>query len=545
MMCVGITEPALQWAKRRQVRFVATLALALAATNATMAQNIANEAWLGQVGGLNTLSILQEGRGNSAGADNISLLLGQDGSENSLDLTQSGYNNKLGTLFANVPGYTRGVAQTGTRNTITIEQRNTDANGSNTIGAVQQFNDYPLPASSNAINELSIIQTAEGGADGVGGHFVGRILQNASGDAGDANTASLTQSGGGSDEGNIFANLSQIGDGNSFKGSQIGTLNRIGELPPSDGLSPTGGVFQEGSANVIAFAQTGDQNTIEYVEQYGRANRLTFAVEGDRNVAALIYQNNENWGEAGVGNRISAAVSGSDNGGGGSGWVGELIATPTLTVPGVAQGVLSQIGDANGIDLTIIEGLDSRYGISQVGTGNQALVAFASDVPGTNGARNESALFQVGDDNYLAHTVGGHDSIAAIRVEGNRNNLRLTQTGGSNLTHAVLIGNDNNAPGFLLSGDAGTLVASLGDDLSAGDIRQTGTGSAESDQNGITIGLTGNGNGFAFFQDGEQNTANATISGSFNSLAVAQSQVGNVAEVAQSGLSNTMAMHQF
>ena len=545
MACVGVNGPALRRAGQHRVRVAGLLLLTLAATNAASAQNISNEAWLGQVGGLNTLSILQEGLGNSAGADNISLLLGQDGSENSLDLTQSGYNNKLGTLFADVPGYTRGVAQTGTRNTITIEQRNTDANGSNMIGAVQQLNARGLPAASNAINELTITQTAEGGANGVGGHFIGRILQNTSDDADAANSATLTQSGGGTGEGNIFANLSQIGSGNSFTGSQTGTLNRIGELPPSDGLSPTGGVFQNGSANVIAFAQTGDRNTIEYVEQYGRTNKLTFAVDGNRNVAALIYQNNESWGEAAVGNRISAAVSGSDNGGGGSGWVGELIATPTLAVPGVAQGVLSQIGDANGIDLTIIQGLDSRYGISQVGTGNQAQVSFAAEIPGTNAVANESALFQVGDDNYLAHTVSGHHSVAAIRVEGNRNNLRLTQTGGFNLTHAVLIGNDNNAPGFVLSGDAGLLAASLGDGLGAGDIRQAGTGSAESDQNSITIGLTGSGNGFAFFQNGEQNTANSTISGSFNSLAVAQSQVGNVAEIAQTGQSNTMAMHQF
>ncbi len=521
------------------------LALVLAGTDAVTAQDNTNEVWLGQVGGLNTLSILQQGRGNAAGADDVSLLLRQDGAENSLTLTQSGYNNALGTVFAAVSGHTRGVAQTGSRNVMIIEQRNRDIGGENLIGAIRQISASALPAASGAINMLTITQTDEGGGDGIAGHFAGRIVQSATTVGGQANQAALFQSAGGADAGNIFANLGQIGGGNGFTATQTGTRNRIGELPPSDGNSPTGGVFQYGTANAVALAQTGERNTIEYVEQFGRANALAFSVDGNRNVAALVYQNNQSWGAFAIGNTISAAVSGSDNGGGGSGWVGELVAAASLSMPGIAQGVLSQIGDANGIDLTIIQGLDSRFGISQVGTGNQALVSFAADVAGANATGNESALFQAGDDNDLAHTVSGSNSSAAIRIEGSRNRLRLTQVGSFNLTEAALSGDDNNAPGLMLSGSAGTLAATLDSGLGAGDIRQTGTGIAVRDRNSIAVALTGSGNGFAFLQDGRQNAVTGTMDGSLNSLVVAQRQTGNIAVIAQSGVSNSMAMHQF
>ena len=162
---------------------LAALLLAAAAAGPAYAQNVSNEAWLGQVGGLNVLDIVQEGRGNSAGADNVYLLLGQDGVGNSLKLDQYGFDNKLGTLFATEPAFARGVWQRGDLNAISITQRNVAADGTNVLGSIQQSSRYNLPPGADAFNALSVEQTADGDATGIGGHYVGRIVQTQAGDA--------------------------------------------------------------------------------------------------------------------------------------------------------------------------------------------------------------------------------------------------------------------------------------------------------------------------------------------------------------------------
>ena len=143
--------------------------LAAIAAAPAAAQTTSNEVWLGQVGGLNAVDILQEGSGNRAGADSTYLLLNQDGTGNALTLSQIGYNNTLGTLFGDVPDYARGVWQRGDRNVVEITQYNVALDGANTIGAIQQLNAYSLPVNSDAFNAIVILQTSDTAAPGSAG----------------------------------------------------------------------------------------------------------------------------------------------------------------------------------------------------------------------------------------------------------------------------------------------------------------------------------------------------------------------------------------
>lgn len=273
---------------------VAAIAGLVAAAPA-LAQNVSNEVWLGQVGGLNSVDVTQEGRGNSLGANFAVLLLQQDGIGNALTSVQQGYSNKIGTLFSDVPDYARGVSQRGDLNTIDITQTNSALDGSNTIGAIQQSSAYSLPPDFLAFNALKIVQTAEDDGSGIGGHYVGRIVQsNTGGASADTNSVSIQQTGGGANVGNSLSDLRQIGSGNSFASIQSGQQNWIGALTTA-GVPSAGGVVQEGLGNGISVTQSGTQNTAEYLEQYGARNAATIVLDDQRNVLAQTFQNNQSW----------------------------------------------------------------------------------------------------------------------------------------------------------------------------------------------------------------------------------------------------------
>lgn len=534
------------WSRGRTVR-VGLFAFALAAgTGAAEAQNVSNEAWLGQVGGLNTLDITQEGRGNSAGADNVWLLLGQDGVGNNLTLNQYGYDNKLGTLFANEPEYARGVWQRGDLNVMNITQRNTADGGTNILGSVQQWSAYNLTDGSNAFNSLRVIQTAEDDATGIGAHYIGRIVQSNTG-AGDAtrNAVFIVQRGGGDGEGNVLANLRQTGSGNTFGIIQSGNANRIGEVPPADGSLPIGGIVQQGTENWAWLVQNGTENLIEYVQQYGDENAARVRLSGDRNVISQIFQNSESWGLLATSNRIVVTISGDDNGGSGAGWVGELIELPALATPGIAQGVFSQIGDENDISLVILSGIENKYGVTQVGDGNDAHISISGEGVG-DASRNETAIFQKGEVNYVSHTVTGSDNAGAIRMEGDSNRIELVQRGTFGTARITIDGDNNNAGTTSLFGVALDLTASLDEEtLTPGRIVQVGAGLTGNDANTIGIDVVGSSNAFTAFQDGASNVLTSSIVGFGNALAVAQMGNGNTSLSAQSGSGNSLAVLQF
>jgi len=522
-------------------------ALTLATAAPALAQDVGgNAVWLGQLGDLNVLDITQTGRDNKAGADYLFLLLGQNGVGNKLTLDQYGHDNALGTLFVDMPRFARGVWQRGDLNVIDITQRNTGPTGANIFGSVQQSSALRLPTDATSFNTLTAIQTSLGDATGYGGHYIGRVVQAATGDAGSAgNTAFIVQRGGGENAGNTLANLRQVGSGNSFGTIQSGEGNRIGEEPRLAGL-PIGGIVQLGADNRGWLVQDGAQNLIEYLQQYGDANAARVRLSGNRNAISQIYQNNESWRGAALGNRVSISVSGDDNGGDGTGWVGELIRSPSLAVPGIAHAVFLQIGDDNDMSLAVLSGEETKYGMTQIGDGNIAHVAIAGTLPGATARANETAVFQDGDTNYVSHTVSGSNNTGAFREEGNRNVIVATQTGSFNTARVAIAGDGNNSGLSSLFGEAATLLGTVpGMTLERGHLVQEGLGASALEANSIDLDVIGASNAFTVYQSGSGNLADGTVTGSGNALAIVQQHRGNTAHGQQAGAGNSLGIHQF
>ena len=254
--------------------------------------------------------------------------------------------------------------------------------GANTIGAIQQLNAYSLPDRLRRVQHDLYPPDFRYCGAGIGGHYIGRLVQEITGDdTVGTNSISIEQQDGGSDQGNSLADLRQIGGGNIFVALQTGQLQMIGQRPTSSGQLPISGAVQEGFDNSMGIAQTGSQNMAEHLGQYGWLNTAEIKMDGSRNVLVQAYQNSESWGALANGNRISLSIGGSDNGGTGTGWVGELLHASTLAVPGVAQAVLWQLGDDNGLSITIIDGIDTKYGATQIGDSNGAVVAIVDSLP--------------------------------------------------------------------------------------------------------------------------------------------------------------------
>jgi hypothetical protein len=503
-------------------RSTLTALLLAGATLPTLGQDVGgNQVWLGQVGGSNLIDILQEGRDNVAGADNIWLLLGQSGSDNSLVLTQYGYSNALGTLFADEPAFARGVWQRGNLNAIDIEQR----------GSVQQYS--PITGLPPA-NQLKVVQTGT-----LGGHFIGRIVQFNARDVGASNVVQIEQ---GEDpafgvgRGNILANVRQVGQGHSLRASQHGQNNRVGEIPVNLNQLPIGGVVQLGNGQSASIEMRGADNALEYLSQYGGRNAAAVLLSGTGNSIFQILQNSESWLSETVGNNLDVTISGEGNGG--QGWVGEFLLPGALAMPGIVQGVLQQLGEGNDLRLSIDHGVDSRFGASQNGDGNDAYVSIASLGGNSDARANTSALFQNGDLNVVSHEVRGDENLGAFAQIGNENRLAITQIGVGNSVVARMDGDKNNAAAAGLSGPA-LSVSALVPDLAAGDVKQTGAGNAG------TFDVSGNYNAFVASQSGDGNQITVTIGGNNNSLAVIQSGDHSQSISSQFGSGNSLGVHQF
>lgn len=502
--------------------------LAMLGSSPALAQNVSNEAWLGQLGTNNILDIDQQGTANSAGADNVYLLLSQVGTGNSLALEQFGYSNKIGTLFGDEPGFARGVWQNGDLNTINVIQRNQGPGGSNIIGAVQQASQFNLTA--GGANRLTVYQVDTDGLDGTAGHYIGRLVQVNTEGTGADNRAFIVQRGGGAGEGNILANLRQSGGGNLFGLIQAGQSNQIGEN------ASVGGVWQTGTDNRAWIVQDGTANLIEYVEQFGIGNAARTRLSGERNAIASILQNDEGFGDDG--NFVEITIAGQDNGGTGAGGVGEFLRLIALNQSGVIQGAFRQFGGDNSIRFTISGGTENKYGITQDGDGNQAFVSMASTGLGQFAERNETAIFQDGSVNYATQIVLGNDNAGAIVQVGRRNRVELSQTGEQNFAELRIYGDDNNSEGSELFGSA--LETSLsGLALLPGEVLQVGM------LNAIEFETTGTFNGFTFEQSGDENTISGSMAGIGNALAVVQQNQKNTSASVQSGADNSLGVHQF
>src|SRR5690606_35452304 len=213
--------------RMRSFGFAAGSALfAWGGATGALAQNISNEAWLGQIGGTNTITIGQNGRNNQAGASNTAWRLSQDGNDNVLVIDQFGHRNQVGAEDL-APSIT-GINQIGSRNEIDIEQSTGQHafNDLNVVGAIYQASRYSMML--NPANKLTVRQSGE-----EAGHHVRTVRQFyfGSGAGDDFNEASITQTGGGPDDaGNRLGDLFQWGTSNSFtliQGDQANTVSDV------------------------------------------------------------------------------------------------------------------------------------------------------------------------------------------------------------------------------------------------------------------------------------------------------------------------------
>ena len=496
--------------------------VALSATGAA-AQNISNETWLGQVGGTNTITINQSGRNNQAGADNMAYRLNQDGNDNVLSIDQFGHRNQAGA--APLLGLT-GINQIGGSNTIDIVQHTAaDAlSGINIVGAVRQHSAYVLLEPTNI---LTIRQNEDSGLDGAAGHMVGTVRQDFTGGESHApNTATITQTGGGLEEGNYLGSLQQTGTANLFDLMQHNQSNEVTDAR------------QFGSGNVATVTQgllTGlvGGNLLQYLHQFGVRNVSEVVMQGSQNAIQRIFQFNAHLGASASGNKVKVTLSGEDNGSTGNGGIGDFRSTAARDVS-AAQGNIVQIGDENLATITIT-GTDNKFGTQQFGERNYIVVAVGA-LDGEAAQRNESAVFQIGTENYFTHDVLGSDNVGAARQFGDYNRLAIEQSGNGNLARAMITGDRNNSDGRVFTDLVRAMLPS--GDVTPGRLYQNGLG------NSVSVTVTGSDNLFGVHQHGAGNVAESIIVGGFNQVAVMQVGDGNVALTAQYGSGNIAVIRQ-
>jgi hypothetical protein len=516
-------------------------ALCASAANAQDQQG-GNQAWLGQVGGTNIITIDQRGRDNAAGADNVNLLINQNGDNNRLEIGQTGFQNRVGaTEFGTNP---RGVNQIGSWNFVEIVQDNLNPpdgdNRANTVGAVTQRSALLFAGGdeggdgSRAANAFLVIQrgTDAGGADaGPGGHYIGRIIQVQQALSGAANLANLTQTGGGQDAGNSLGVFLQSGSGNALTMLQDGQRNVFSAL------------VQAGIDNSMYAEQNGNSNQIEFGFQFGVGNDMVFDVTGDGNVLQRFLQNNQLQGALAERNMMEVTIVGDANG------VIGFTSDAAANI-GAAQSDLVQLGEGNTLRFTINGGDQNSFGFFQDGTGNDVIAAIGptksaqsqADVASVRSTLNEVAVFQNGTSNRVYQIVIGNENVAAIRQVGDENRIYVDQNGDGNTVRASVEANRSNVAGAFFRGAAALIAQGFGDaEFQPGRLTQSGN------RNSINIDVLGGSsdNDFAANQNGDGHVINASISGQANQLAVVQSGIGNTSLSVQSGSGNSLGVRQF
>ncbi|KAB2855104.1 MAG: hypothetical protein F9K43_28750, partial [Bauldia sp.] len=367
-------------------------------------------------GDTNTITIIQTGIGNSAGANDSTLRINQDGRYNDITIDQLGWANTAGATILSQPGAPAGINQVGDRNVVEVVQDNLVDFGANAIGAIFQSSLTGLTA---VANRLFVEQGSDGG-DGSAGHEIGYVSQvNGADDLG-TNVVRIFQSGGVAGIGNAIERLIQQGHANFVETNQSQQGNLIGSGR------------QIGAGNeLVAIQGEGEDNTIRDVAQIGDLNRTRITQSGDRNYVDSVLQNNE--GLAISGNRLVAIFAGDDNGGDGLGGAGAF-RTAVAEAVGVYQGSFTQIGDDNDIAFTVNGGSDNMFGVFQDGDGNGAIVTISRAAGGTAplAERNEVAVFQEGDDNNLSIAIVGDDNVIGATMRGERNRAAFSQEGDGN-----------------------------------------------------------------------------------------------------------------
>jgi len=414
--------------------------------------------------------------------------------------------------------------QSGSDNTALIEQSGVNqVFGSATRDSVQEGDR----------NELDVDQSGDGNSVGLttnpAGGRAGFVQDNdVAGDA-NANTATITQ---------------------SDNRNSVGAILQV--------TRDFGAPFVSG--NTLTIDQSGDDNTLGGVRQDRNSpasvgNEATITMSGTDNFLNFTSQFNRGGSAAGEENTIDATISGEANGRDrDTGAVAGLRTFSAMT--GVEANALVQDGFANDINLNV-SGNWNRVGIEQDGdnnsvgsldiSGNNNTVGIAQD-----GSFNLVTLSPLtGFFNDIGVSQAGVTNQADLDVDGSANAFKVDQNGVENLTTLSITGNDNGEgrafqdPTRADALAAITAGASIG--MDRGIIVQMG------DDNVVTHDVSGNGNVFAFGQEGNGNeivgtqtsTAFDPQNGTFgNQVAVYQGGNSNLASFSQIGSGNTMGIVQ-
>lgn len=493
--------------KRRHVMGAAIGAVALAFPFAATGQTPGNEVWLGQTGGTNVITILQEGRDNRAGADNVFLRLDQDGDENSLVIDQSGASNQAGVSdYADVRP--SGITQIGRRNAVSIDQSNDafaiDAVPFNVIGAVYQESLRAFVG--EAANSAEIEQSSTTAAR----HAVGSVVQYNFTEGAFANLLRIGQSGGGV-TGNFVDEVYQEGHTNRAIAIQSNEANTIDQIR------------QLGEGNSLDTEQRGGRaNAIGVVQQSGTDNVSLVRLSGSGNAVERVLQNNEAGSE--LRNLVNVVINGRDNG-------GEFRSAAALAHEGVARANLTQIGGNNAINVEI-DGVENRYGVAQEGDDNEAALSISA-VAGEEATGSEQVIFQSGRANLAVQDVVGSENVSAIRQAGDDSSVRTTQRGNRNLAIVNIGGSGNNA----LLADIAIVVG--GERLDSGSLVQNGNA------HDVSATVRGSSNAFAVLQEGEGHRALIEVTGTSNMTGIAQTGIANTSLAGQFGMANSLSIRQY
>ncbi len=481
--------------KTLKTKLLLSVALSAMLSGTAFAQS--NQAYIDQLGSNNTASIDQPGANNVAGTSGNRMV--QDGrsgandpSSNRLTIDQIGDNNSIGAsgdgLDQILADQTVGVRTLAYPNEATLTQNSSG----NTVGSVRQF--VTNNAKITSANSLTVTQ-----GDAMG--------------AGDGNTIDVVsqtvQTGGGANE----ATVSQTGAGN--------TIARVSQLSLRD---PNG----TPDPNTINVSITGDNNGNGTLTGPAAVRRNPNN-SGDVLADSTLIQDNPGvsaTNNPSYGNDIGLTISGNNNefAIGQFGYLNN--ASNVLITNDDNQVGIRQQGDNNTVDPLNVAGAFNNIGVNQLGTFNVASIG------AIDGDGNSVDVDQDGTNTTQIDIIG---------VGSSNNYVDLDQT-GTNSAIVGIVGSNNGDGSSLFTGDA--LSASSG--LISGQIIQDGS-------NTLTFNIedtrpsgdgSGDGNLFAFTQNGAGNDITGVQNGDNNQAAVTQVGASNMANFSQVGTGNNAGITQ-
>jgi hypothetical protein len=145
-----------------------------------------------------------------------------------------------------------------------------------------------------------------------------------------------------------------------------------------------------------------------------------------------------------------------------------------------------------------------------------------------------------GDDEQGQIVRLGELNVGSLSIAGSGNSISLYQEmpAGAHVGNTALVRIRGDGNGAGLGG--GSLFTGLGIDapLTSGRLAQIGT------DNRLDLSVSGNGNQFAFLQNGVGNVLRGAITGSANQVAAMQLGAGNVLHFSQVGSGNMLSVTQ-